>query len=145
MLDRGTAWLDTGTFESLMQAAEFVQVVEERQGLKIGWPEEIALRKGFIDDAELRALAEPLAKSGYGSTSSACSTVETRNPAVVATDLDGTLWDRLRCQFWPAHARRRLRARRRGRRCLAATARRPAGRRRAARGEKRVPRSRSWG
>jgi glucose-1-phosphate thymidylyltransferase len=66
VLDRGTAWLDTGTFDSLMQAAEFVRVIEERQGLKIGSPEEIAWREGFIDDAALRALAEPLVKSGYG-------------------------------------------------------------------------------
>jgi glucose-1-phosphate thymidylyltransferase len=66
VLDRGTAWLDTGTFNSLMQAAEFVRVIEERQGLKIGSPEEIAWREGFISDAELRALAEPLVKSGYG-------------------------------------------------------------------------------
>ncbi|MGZ4713554.1 MAG: glucose-1-phosphate thymidylyltransferase RfbA [Acidimicrobiia bacterium] len=65
-LDRGTAWLDTGTFESLMQAAQFVQVVEQRQGLKVGCPEEIAWREGFIDDAALRTLAEPLRKSGYG-------------------------------------------------------------------------------
>jgi len=66
VLDRGTAWLDTGTFDSLMQAAEFVRVIEERQGLRIGSPEEIAWREGFIDDAALRALAEPLVKSGYG-------------------------------------------------------------------------------
>jgi len=66
VLDRGTAWLDTGTFNSLVQAAEFVRVIEERQGLKIGSPEEIAWREGFIGDAELRALAEPLVKSGYG-------------------------------------------------------------------------------
>jgi glucose-1-phosphate thymidylyltransferase len=66
VLDRGTAWLDTGTFDSLMQAAEFVRVIEERQGLRIGSPEEIAWREGFISDAELRALAEPLIKSGYG-------------------------------------------------------------------------------
>ena len=66
VLDRGTAWLDTGTFDSLMQAAEFVRVIEERQGLRIGSPEEIAWREGFISDAELRALAEPLVKSGYG-------------------------------------------------------------------------------
>jgi len=66
VLDRGTAWLDTGTFDSLMQAAEFVRVIEERQGLRIGSPEEIAWREGFIDDAQLRALAEPLVKSGYG-------------------------------------------------------------------------------
>jgi glucose-1-phosphate thymidylyltransferase len=66
VLDRGTAWLDTGTFDSLMQAAEFVRVIEERQGLKIGSPEEIAWREGFIDDDALRALAEPLVKSGYG-------------------------------------------------------------------------------
>jgi glucose-1-phosphate thymidylyltransferase len=66
VLDRGTAWLDTGTFNSLMQAAEFVRVIEERQGMRIGSPEEIAWREGFISDAELRALAEPLVKSGYG-------------------------------------------------------------------------------
>jgi glucose-1-phosphate thymidylyltransferase len=66
VLDRGTAWLDTGTFNSLMQAAEFVRVIEERQGLRIGSPEEIAWREGFISDAELRALAAPLVKSGYG-------------------------------------------------------------------------------
>ena len=65
-LDRGTAWLDTGTFESLMQAAQFVQVVEQRQGLKVGCPEETAWREGFIDDDALGALAEPLRKSGYG-------------------------------------------------------------------------------
>ena len=66
ILDRGTAWLDTGTFESLMQAAQFVQVVEQRQGLKIGCPEETAWREGFIDDDMLRTLAEPLRRSGYG-------------------------------------------------------------------------------
>jgi glucose-1-phosphate thymidylyltransferase len=66
VLDRGTAWLDTGTFDSLMQAAEFVRVIEERQGLRIGSPEEVAWREGFIDDADLRALAEPLVRSGYG-------------------------------------------------------------------------------
>jgi glucose-1-phosphate thymidylyltransferase len=66
VLDRGTAWLDTGTFDSLMQAAEFVRVIEERQGLRIGSPEEVAWREGFIDDAQLAALAEPLVKSGYG-------------------------------------------------------------------------------
>ena len=66
VLGRGTAWLDTGTFVSLMQAAEFVRVIEERQGLKIGSPEEIAWREGFIDDAGLRTVAEPLIKSGYG-------------------------------------------------------------------------------
>ena len=65
-LDRGTAWLDTGTFESLMQAGQFVQVVEQRQGLKVGCPEETAWREGFIDDDALGALAEPLRKSGYG-------------------------------------------------------------------------------
>lgn len=66
VMDRGTAWLDTGTFDSMMQAAEFVRVIEQRQGLKIGSPEEIAWREGFIDDAKLRELAEPLKKSGYG-------------------------------------------------------------------------------
>src|SRR5262249_5020603 len=66
VLDRGTAWLDTGTFSSLVQAAEFVRVIEERQGLKIGCVEEVAWRAGFIDDIRLRELAEPLTKSGYG-------------------------------------------------------------------------------
>jgi glucose-1-phosphate thymidylyltransferase len=66
VLDRGTAWLDTGTFESLMQAAAFVQVVEERQGIKVGCIEEVAYREGYIDEQQLRALAEPLLKSGYG-------------------------------------------------------------------------------
>ncbi|WP_396165695.1 glucose-1-phosphate thymidylyltransferase RfbA [Flavobacterium sp.] len=66
ILDRGTAWFDTGTFNSLMQASQFVQVIEERQGLKIGSIEEAAFRMGFIDNAQLKALAEPLLKSGYG-------------------------------------------------------------------------------
>ncbi len=66
LLDRGTAWLDTGTFASLMQAGQFVQVIEERQGLKIGCIEELAWRMKFIDDAQLRKLAKPLLKSGYG-------------------------------------------------------------------------------
>ncbi|MEU6025064.1 glucose-1-phosphate thymidylyltransferase RfbA [Micromonospora sp. NPDC047134] len=66
VLDRGTAWLDTGTFTSLMQAAEFVRVIEERQGMKIGCVEEVAWRAGLIDDDQLRALAEPLTSSGYG-------------------------------------------------------------------------------
>ena len=67
ILNRGTAWLDTGTFNSLMQAGQFVQVIEERQGLKVGCIEEIAWRQGFITSDQLRALAEPLTKSGYGS------------------------------------------------------------------------------
>jgi glucose-1-phosphate thymidylyltransferase len=66
VLDRGTAWLDTGTFASLMQAGEFVRVIEERQGMKIGCVEEAAWRAGFITRAELAVLAEPLLKSGYG-------------------------------------------------------------------------------
>ncbi|HEX6498225.1 MAG TPA: glucose-1-phosphate thymidylyltransferase RfbA [Micromonosporaceae bacterium] len=66
VLDRGTAWLDTGTFGSLVQAAEFVRVLEERQNLKVGCIEEVAWRMGLIDDDQLRALAEPLVKSGYG-------------------------------------------------------------------------------
>ncbi len=66
ILDRGTAWLDTGTHVSLMQAGQYVQVIEERQGLKIGCLEEIAYRKGFISKSQLQKLAEPLIKSGYG-------------------------------------------------------------------------------
>jgi glucose-1-phosphate thymidylyltransferase len=66
VLGRGHAWLDTGTHESMLQAANFVQVVEQRQGLKIACIEEIAWRMGFIDDARLRELARPLEKSGYG-------------------------------------------------------------------------------
>jgi len=66
ILDRGTAWLDTGTFDSLMQASQYVQVIEQRQGLKVGCIEEEAWRQGFISNEELRTLAEPLMKSGYG-------------------------------------------------------------------------------
>lgn len=66
ILDRGTAWLDTGTFASLMQAGQFVQVIEDRQGLKIGCIEEIAFRMKYIGDEQLRNLAQPLLKSGYG-------------------------------------------------------------------------------
>jgi glucose-1-phosphate thymidylyltransferase len=66
ILDRGTAWLDTGTFNSLMQASQFVQVIEERQGLKIGSIEEAAFKMGFISAEQLRTLAQPLLKSGYG-------------------------------------------------------------------------------
>jgi glucose-1-phosphate thymidylyltransferase len=65
-VSRGTAWLDTGTFDSLMQAANFVQVIEQRQGLKIGCIEEVAYRMGYIDKAQLLELAKPLEKSGYG-------------------------------------------------------------------------------
>lgn len=67
ILDRGTAWLDTGTFNSLMQAGQFVQVIEERQGLKVGSIEEAAFKMGFIDANQLKILAQPLLKSGYGS------------------------------------------------------------------------------
>ncbi len=66
LLGRGTAWLDTGTFDSLLQAGQFVGTIEQRQGLKIGCIEEVAYRMGFIDAAQLRAVAEPLMKSGYG-------------------------------------------------------------------------------
>jgi len=66
VLDRGTAWLDTGTHESMMQASEYVRVIEQRQGFKIGCVEEIAWRRGWIDDDQLRELAAPLVKSGYG-------------------------------------------------------------------------------
>lgn len=66
VLSRGTAWLDTGTFNSLMQAGQFVQVIEERQGLKIGCIEEIAYQMNFIDQKQLKEIAEPLRKSGYG-------------------------------------------------------------------------------
>jgi glucose-1-phosphate thymidylyltransferase len=66
VLSRGTAWLDTGTFTSLMQAGEFVQVIEDRQGLKIGCIEEVAYRMGYIDDEQLKVIATPLVKSGYG-------------------------------------------------------------------------------
>lgn len=66
ILDKGTAWLDTGTFDSLMQLPQFVQVIEKRQGLKIGAIEEIAYRRGYIDKKQLHLLAEPLLKSGYG-------------------------------------------------------------------------------
>ena len=66
LLGRGTAWLDTGTFNSLMQASQFVQVIEDRQGRKIGCIEEAAYKMGFIDEAQLERLAQPLLKSGYG-------------------------------------------------------------------------------
>ena len=94
VLDRGTAWLDTGTFDSLMQAAEFVRVIEERQGLRIGSPEEIAWREGFISDDALRALAEPLVKSGYGTYLLTLLDDVAAIAPLVVTDLDGTLWGR---------------------------------------------------
>ena len=66
VMSRGTAWLDTGTHNSLLDAANFIRVVEERQGLKIACPEEVAYRSGYIDAVALEALADPLRKSGYG-------------------------------------------------------------------------------
>lgn len=66
VMNRGTAWLDTGTFDSMMQASQFIQVIESRQGMKVGCPEEIAYRMGFITEEYLRTIAEPLRKSGYG-------------------------------------------------------------------------------
>ena len=67
VLPRGTAWLDTGTFDSLLDAGNYVATIENREGLKIGAPEEVAWRRGFLSDDELRERAEPLVKSGYGS------------------------------------------------------------------------------
>ena len=66
LFDRGTAWLDTGTIQSLLDAANFIRVLEERQGLKIGCPEEVAYRQSFIDGKQLESLAQSLGKSGYG-------------------------------------------------------------------------------
>ncbi|MEM5550495.1 glucose-1-phosphate thymidylyltransferase RfbA [Pseudoalteromonas neustonica] len=66
IMGRGTAWLDTGTHDSLLQAAQFIETIEKRQGLKVNCPEEVAYRMGYIDDVQLKQLAEPLRKSGYG-------------------------------------------------------------------------------
>ena len=66
MLNRGTAWLDTGTFSSLQQAGQFVEVIEQRQGIKIGCIEEVAFKQGFIDEEQIKRIAKPLLKSGYG-------------------------------------------------------------------------------
>jgi glucose-1-phosphate thymidylyltransferase len=66
LLSRGTAWLDTGTYNSLLDAANFIRMIEERQGLKVSCPEEVAYRMGFIDSKQVVALAEPLKKNGYG-------------------------------------------------------------------------------
>ena len=66
MMGRGYAWLDTGTHQSLIEASNFIQTIEERQGLKVSCPEEIAFRKGFIDAAQVKKLATPLAKNAYG-------------------------------------------------------------------------------
>ena len=66
IMQRGYAWLDTGTHDSLLEASQFIATLEKRQGLKVACPEEIAWRNGFIDDAQLQKLAQPLAKSGYG-------------------------------------------------------------------------------
>ena len=66
VFDRGTAWLDTGTHDSLLQAAQFIETIEKRQGLKVNCPEEVAYRMGYINEQQLRDLAEPLRKSGYG-------------------------------------------------------------------------------
>jgi glucose-1-phosphate thymidylyltransferase len=65
-MGRGYAWLDTGTHESLLEASHFIETIEKRQGLKVACPEEVAFREGYIDEARLRELARPLAKSGYG-------------------------------------------------------------------------------
>ena len=66
MLNRGTDWLDTGTFSSLQQAGQFVEVIEQRQGIKIGCIEEVAFKQGFIDEEQIKRIAKPLLKSGYG-------------------------------------------------------------------------------